>query len=145
VDGGSGCIQRGALLWIERFHSVVATLGINVRADGTDEARGALVIEDDHRIHGAQRGEDLGAVVFVVHRARGAFERAHGGVRVHGHHHRISQSAGLIEITHMARVQQIEAAVGEHQLFTRRIHLVAQAADIFGGQGLEIGGGHAVL
>ena len=61
ISAPASC-SAAALAGVEASDRVIAALRINLRADGADEIRHALGVEDGDEIHARERGEHLGAV-----------------------------------------------------------------------------------
>ena len=73
---------------------------------------GAFLGEDHYRVHTSQRGEDCRPLLFRDKRPPGPFQFAHRMVPVEADDKYIAEFPGALEITHMAKVQQIETPIG---------------------------------
>ena len=93
--------------------------------------RGGVFLEQADQVDAGEGGEDGGAGGLVVDRAGRAFEAGDGGIRVQADDQAVAHGAALFEQMGVARVQDVEAAIGEADL-------VAAGAPAFGGFG---GGG----
>jgi len=91
----------------------VTALDQHVGEQARDDFTRCRRIENQNSVHAFERGENFGSLAFGKDRTPGAFELADAGVAVEAHDERIAESAGLLEAPDVARMQQIEAAVGE--------------------------------
>jgi hypothetical protein len=107
-----------------------------------NETGDAGVFEDGDGIDTAQGGDDFGAIEFGVDGAVGTFEGADGGVGIDGDDKGIPERAGLLQVAHMSGVQEVKATVGEDETAALLLEFVPELADVFGGCGLKIRGGH---
>ena len=115
-----------------------------MRANGLDERGGTLIVKHHDRIHRTQCRKNLGTVVLAVERTIRAFKRAHGLIGVQSDNQSIAQGTCLFQVTHMTSVQQIETAVGEHQLAALLLQISTQTLNVGDAHGGVVGG-HALL
>ena len=125
-DLGAHRLHRAALGHV--LLGVVGALGVDVGAEARDQRVGAVLLEDDHRVHPAHRGDQLRPLRGGHHRAARALQPPHRGVGVEPDHERVAERAGGLEIADVADVEEIEAAVGEHQPLARRAPAGREAA-----------------
>jgi hypothetical protein len=78
-----------------------------------DDFAGRGLMENDYGVDAFECGENLGAFVLGEYRAAGAFQLAYAGIAVQADDQGVTESAGLFEAANVARMKQIEAAVGE--------------------------------
>src|SRR5918911_669768 len=93
---------------------VVCALGVNVRADGTEQRLDGRLCEDRDEIYGAQAGDYFGALAFGDERASLPFLSTHLGVRVDRDDQQIAQGASAFQVAYVPDVQEVEAAVGKN-------------------------------
>ena len=122
--------QRGTLRWIESVQRVVAGFGINVGLESSDFVCKAGTGKDEYRLHAAQTGQCVGAVLLVIDWAAIAFERTHRGVAIDGDDEQIAECRGLPEICQMTAMKQIKAAVGEYHTAADRCGLPSQGEQL---------------
>ena len=142
-DADAEAISNGA--FGDRVGCVIGALGMDVGAKLLEQLFHVGLGENDHVIHDAKGGDQESAGVFVEDGAAGAFERADAGIGVDADDEEVSLFLCAGEITNVANVQGIEAAVGEDD---------GLPAIAFGGQALEksftgddfgVGGAHRQL
>ena len=98
------------------FDGVVAALHVQVGSHQIEQGERRALVEQHDKIHALQRGKHRGAVVLRIERAVGPLAQgACRGVRIQAHDQARPLGARLREIGHMAPVQDVEHAVGEHQ------------------------------
>ena len=123
----------------QRFHrtalgnvllGIVGALGVHVGAEARDQRVGAVLLEHDHRVHPAHRRDQLRALRGGHHRPARALQASHRGVGVEPDHERVAERARGLEIADVADVEEIEAAVGEHQPLARRAPAGREAAGL---------------
>lgn len=116
----------------QRLERVVAALDVDVGADLGDDGLGRLLAEQHDVVDGLERADDLGAVELAVDGARGALVAAHGRIRVEAEHEAVAEGARLLEVAHMAGVQDVEAAVREDDLLPGAVQDLTESLDIIG-------------
>ena len=72
------------------------------------------LIENDNRIHALERGENLCPLARRQDRPTLPFQLAHACVTIQADDQGVTKLASLFENTDVARMQQIEAAIGEN-------------------------------
>lgn len=120
-DDPNPCPQRCQdcpLARIERIRPVIPAFYISVRPDSAQESMGAFLRENDDRIHTFQRGENTGPLPVRHERSQGAFEFAHRAIGIQSHDQQITQLLGPLEITHVAIVEQVKAAIRRNDALT---------------------------
>lgn len=115
-----GILKGAALLWVQRLNRVVASFRVNIGAQTTDFFVQARSGKDEDSIHATERGEEVGAVCFVIAGAAGAFQFAHGGITVDCDNQSVPQGGGLREVAGMSPVEEVETAVGQHHAVALR-------------------------
>ena len=110
---------------------VVAALDIDGRTHLLDEGFRRRLIEKHDIINSGERPRDRCTIKLRVDGARLALQTAHGSVGVEAEHEAIAQSARLFQVTHMPRVQDVEAAVREDDALPRLAQDGAKALDFF--------------
>lgn len=113
MDLGLAGFEGGAFGRVERVDRVVAAFDVGIGAELSDDFYGAGVGENGDGIHAAKGCQDTGAVVFAIDWAFRAFELADGGIAVEGYNKEVAVGAGFLEVLDMARVEEVEAAIGE--------------------------------
>src|SRR5262249_28669476 len=98
------------------FACVICTLGLNVRAVLVDESANVWFIEDHDCIHVCQGCNNLGTILGRHQGTSLALQLPHAGIGIHGDNQFAAQGLGSVEIAHMPNVQQVETAVGQHDL-----------------------------
>ena len=96
------------------LEGVVASFDEHVGADDADDLMRRRLVEDHHEIHACQRRQHAGTFGSGHDRPTRAFELRHGLIGVDRDNQTVSLGGGLFEIRHMAGVQQVEAAVRQH-------------------------------
>lgn len=84
-------------------------VGLQVFYDGVR----SLLVEDGHGIDAFERRKNLGTLVFGRNWAVSALVGTNRSVRVDGYDKNIPKRAGLLQIAHMPRMQEIEYTVCE--------------------------------
>jgi hypothetical protein len=88
-------------------------------------------MENGEVVDASEGGEDLGAVLLTIHRAGGTFQRADAGVAIHRDEERIAERARLLQVADVADMEEIEAAIREHELAAFRAHAFADGGEFF--------------
>ena len=92
---------------------VVRALGVKIGANLADDGANVFLWEYNDGVYVSQRRENFGAFIGGHDRASFPFQRAHGGVCVHGDNELASEFASRIEVADVADVQNVKAAVRE--------------------------------
>jgi len=95
----------------------VAAFDEDVRLEGGNHPFGVGIVENGDVVHRPQTGQHAGADFLAEDRPRLALQPPDGGIRVDGHHQEVAQLPGLFQVGEMTRVQQVETAIGEDDLF----------------------------
>lgn len=130
MDLPSGAFHCAALLLIDRFERVIAAFDVNVRLGEREKAICRFLRENANAVDAFQSSQDGGPILFVVDRPARAFELADRLVRVEPHEQQVAQVAGALEISHVAEVQDVKAAVGDHEFFAARADIGAPGGKI---------------
>ena len=85
-----------------------------MRAQPGHQAVRGVLLEDDDVIDRSQSPEDLGALGGGHERTPAAFEPTHGRVPVQSDEEDVTEPARGFQIADMPDVEQIEAAIGQH-------------------------------
>ena len=96
----------------------IAAFHKNVWEQSGDGALWRKIVENHHAIDAFKRGQNFRALPFGNHRATLAFELFDAGIAVQTDDQRVTQAAGMFEAADVAGMQQVEAAVGEHDAAT---------------------------
>src|SRR6185503_12387179 len=91
----------------------VAAFHQNVGQQPRDQREWRFLIKDGHEVNGLQRGNNFGSFLFVEDWAALSLENSHRTVAVQSNDQHIAQGSSVGEVTHVARVKQIETAVCE--------------------------------
>ena len=118
-------LDDAPLFLVESFERVIAALYVNIRLRRAQKIRRARFRKNINRIDKPERGQNRGAVGFVIDGPPGAFQLAHPGVAVESDQERIAAISSSFEIHHVPGVQQIEASVGHHDFFAGGAHRFA--------------------
>lgn len=92
----------------------VATLSENVGEQRGDNLAGSQVVEDDHGVHRFEGGENFRALTLGDNRTAGTFQLAHAAIAVQANDEHVTEFASELKAANVARVKQVEAAVGEN-------------------------------
>ena len=84
-------------------------MGLKRRDDGVRR----VFVKHDDGVHARKRSENLSAFGLRRHRAAGALDGAYRPIGVEPNNERVAEGSGLLEIAHVARVQEVEDAVCE--------------------------------
>lgn len=93
-----------------------------MRPDRAEKFGRALALEDHDKIDATQSSEHFGAIILSVQRTPLAFEFAHRSVAIQTDDERVAERAGLLQISHVAGMEQIETAVGENETLAGSVH-----------------------
>jgi hypothetical protein len=102
----------------QRLGGVVTALYIHVRFHRLYQPMRREFGEAHNQVHTGQCGQDGGPVCFRIHRTIGAFERPHGRVGVDSDDQQVTELPGLLQVTHVTEMKDIEATVGQHERAT---------------------------
>ncbi len=95
------------------------------RRQRRDQPQGVGFVKQHDIIDRRQPGQDLRPLRLAQDGPRVALDGPHGTVRVEADHQDIALAPGRRQVTHVPRVQQVEAAVREHD----RLAAAPQAAE----------------
>ena len=74
----------------------VAAFDQHIRLQAADDLLRIVFIEHHHRVHAFERGEDLGAFVLGIDRARRALDGLNRSIGVHSHDQRVPFTPGSL-------------------------------------------------
>ena len=92
---------------------IVGALDVEIGTDFTNDRAHIWLGKDYDRVYIRQSSENFSALFGRHERAALALEGANGIVAVDGNHELAAQFARRVQISHMAHVKKIEAAVGK--------------------------------
>lgn len=98
-------------LGIEGFESVIAALHPNVWLNGCEEFIGTEIVKYDHLVNHFERGQDSGSILLGIDRTIFALEFSHRSVTVYADHQDVTKLAGLLQVSHVTSVKDVEASV----------------------------------
>src|SRR3954470_10892550 len=98
------------------LRSPVGTLDQNVRLETPDDLGGRLFVKDGDCVNALERHQDFGALALGCDWALWPFVPSNGPVRVESDDECVPKRACFLQIADMARVKQVEDAVGEYDL-----------------------------
>ena len=110
----------GVLRPVVAFHE-------DVRLESRNQLMRRRLVEDDHTIDRLQRLEDFDPFGLWGDRASRAFVCPHGSIGIDADDERVAEGAGVLEVAHVAGMEQVEDAVGEHDLLARSLELFGEA------------------
>src|SRR5207245_1762396 len=91
---------------------------VNVRTQLFEQSFDIRFGEEHNVIHRPERGNDLGASIFIENRAACSLEVAYAGIGIHTDNEDVAYAASAFQITNVADVERIKTAVGEDDLLT---------------------------
>jgi hypothetical protein len=91
----------------------VSALDEDVRLNGVDQSERGVFSEYDDAIHACEGLENLGSLLFRIDGTALTFVRSDRSVGVEPDDQRVAQAARVLQVTDVARVQQIEHAIRE--------------------------------
>ena len=98
--------------------AIVASLDQNRRRNGGDEVIGGVFVEQHDVVHAGERSQQEGPVAIGHDRPSGSLQPPHRSVGVDRHDETIAHRGRLLQVLGMTAVEDVEAAVGEHDPFT---------------------------
>ncbi len=101
-----------------RVDSVIGALGVDIWMKVAQESAHVGLVENYDVIHGGESGNKFGPRLRGQNRAARTFESADTRIGIYRDDEDIAFTARAFEIAHVSRVQNVEAAVGEHDLFS---------------------------
>lgn len=93
----------------------VASLDEDLGSDLVNEIFGSVFVKETDEINAGQGREDFRAVVFGLKWTVGTFESFDAGVGINADEECISELSGFLQVSDVADMQKVEAAVGENQ------------------------------
>src|SRR5579872_1974613 len=116
-DGDANAQKPGSFAFGYGIGCVVGSFGVHVRAQGGKQTRYIRLFEYDHVVDRGKAGDEAGARIGGENRATLAFQPSHALVRIHGDYEDVSLSPGTLEIPRVTHVQDVEAAISQHDPF----------------------------
>jgi hypothetical protein len=92
----------------------VSTFHQDIRLDDGNQGVRCVLVEDSDGVDAAEGREEFGALAFWCDRASRSFVGAHRAVGVDTHDQDIAKRTGIAEVSDVARVEQVEHTVREH-------------------------------
>lgn len=83
-----------------------------------DEIDGSLFIKNRHIIHTREGSYDLRSILFLHERSAGTLVSSRGAIAVEAYDKNVSLLFGIIQISDMPDVQDIEDSIGQDDLFS---------------------------
>ena len=111
---------------------VVRALDVDVWVHLLDDGLGRLLAEEHDVVYGAQRPDDSRAVALAVDGTPRALVLSHRGIGIEPEHEDVAVRLRLLEVAHMARVQDVEAAVREDDGRARLAQRRAKGCNLIG-------------
>src|SRR4029079_11374820 len=96
---------------------IIRAFGMNGRPKYIEHAPDIRLIEHHDMIHASKRRHKSCAFAFIEDRTIRSFDCADGLVTVDRHDKSVAQLPGAFEISHMADMQNVKAAIGENDGF----------------------------
>jgi hypothetical protein len=121
----------------------VPALDQDIRRHPCHDRQDGRVVKDGDMVHGSQGSEDLGAFRFRLKSPAISLESAETAITVHGDNENIAQTTRLGKQACMARMEQIEASVGQDDPPTISFKLVDLEIGLVEGQ--DLWGAHEVI
>src|SRR6266850_193007 len=115
------------------FGGVVRSFGLYIGTDLADQCAHVWFGENDYCVDVRQGGKNLGAFFGRHQRTTFALQRADGFVGVDRHHQAAAQFFGGMQVSHVADMQQIEAAVSQGDALSGTaplVHALAQSGAV---------------
>ncbi len=112
-DGRAAAVGEDNAPLGHRLDGVVGALAVHVRAQQHQQPLDRLIPKDHHVVDPTERTDQFGAVLGRQDRPPAPFQQGHRPIVVHRHDEPIGLRRRSLQISHVADVQQIEAAVRE--------------------------------
>ena len=125
----------------DRLLAVVGSLAVYVGLQPAKHPFHVQFLKDQHVVHARQGGQDFRPFLLGHQGAGRPLERAHGGVRIDGHHQAVSQLPRLPQVADVAHVEPVKASVGQHYLAAALLQVCHQRLQ--GLQGEDLGAIHS--
>jgi hypothetical protein len=124
----AGSFHGFAFGLVEGFHGIITSFDVDVGLCEFKKTGGFGFEEYGGGIDGLKGCNDEGAICFRVNGTLGTFELAHSLISIDSDEENVPEIAGGFEVNDMAGVEQIETAVGHHQLLAGGAESFAPAA-----------------
>jgi hypothetical protein len=92
----------------------ISTFNQYVGKQSNDDLARCGLVENNHGVHAFQSGQDFGSFIFLVRRSVCTLQICDCGVAVQADDQRIPEFTRSLQYMDVARMQDIEATVGEH-------------------------------
>ena len=112
-DGYLSSVGEHGLSFGDGLQAVVRTLRVDVRLEVAEEPVDRGLVKDVDGVHAGEARDDLGALVLGEDRAIGPLRPAHGLIPVHRDHEVVSKRPRMAQRSHVADMEDVEAAVRE--------------------------------
>lgn len=114
-DLASRAGDGGAFIAIERFDGVVTPFDVNFRLRECQKLRRTNIWKDAYGRDGFERSQHHGAIILAIDRAVFPFQGANGGIAIEAHKERRSLVTGVLQISNVPGMEDIEATVGDNE------------------------------
>src|SRR5438105_4353651 len=91
----------------------IAAFDEHIWQESSDHCLRRDIIKDRHIIHATERRYNFCPFLLIENWTRLALQFTHGTITVERHDQHVAEFARLLKVTHMARMQEIEAAISE--------------------------------
>src|SRR5262245_32071206 len=108
---------------------IVRALHVDGWLERRQQLLGGVLVEDGHVLDDRKRGEQRGPLALWHEGSRRPLEASRGGVAVEAYDQEIAKCPRLLEVSNMAQMQQVEAAVGKDgplTLLLTYLHMLRQ-------------------
>jgi hypothetical protein len=130
-DDATAGLNGPAFLLVNRSERIISAFDPDIRFRPDEEIQRRTLSKNANRIDTLKSGDDCGAVVFVVYGAAGPFEVPDRSVAIDADEEDVALLAGVLKVSDMAKMQDIEAAVGHDELAPLRADFGAPGRQIF--------------
>ena len=131
-DFAAGTFNQTPFVLIDGVESIVTALDVNVRLNGGEEMHRIPLWENEDGIDVLKSRKNQGAVGLGVDRTAGAFEFADCGIAVHSHEEGVALMTRRLQISDVAGMEEIKAAVGDDQALAGRAEVRPPTGQGFG-------------
>lgn len=96
------------------IHGVVAAFDDDIGPGGQDKFERGGLIEDYNSIHGGEGSQDPATLALPHDGTAGPLQRTYRNIAIDGHNEAFPETVCFFQDRDMANVEQVKAAVGEH-------------------------------
>src|SRR5258705_9064654 len=100
-------------LW-DSFLRVISALSVHIRLNGEEQLGDPRLRKDGDKINRLQRSYQFGALAFGQNRATSTLQSGNLFVGIDPNYQHVTKSARTLEISHVAGVQNVKAAIGQY-------------------------------